>query len=49
MNPEYVIYSYATPIAWKMDDKWFIPDVKYSVTTTRHQNKIRVVIGEMSK
>lgn len=46
---EYTIYSYSTPIAWRIDGVWIIPDVKYSVTTTRHQNKIRVAIGEMGK
>lgn len=34
-----VIYSYATPIAWYDSefDFWFVPDVKYSVTTAKHQ------------
>ncbi len=49
MNPEYAVYSYATPIAWRLDGKWFMPDVKYSPTTTHHQHKIRTAIGEMNK
>lgn len=43
-NPgvSYVVYSYATPIAWvRMDGETVIPDVGYSVTTTRHQNLCR--------
>lgn len=48
MNPEYTVYSYATPIAWRLDGIWFMPDVKYSPSTTRHQNKISTAIGVMS-
>lgn len=32
-----VIYSYGTPIAWLDAGAWIIPDVRYSVTTGRHQ------------
>lgn len=46
---EYTVYSYDTPIAWRMHGVWIIPDIKYSVTTTRHQNKIRTAIGEIGK
>lgn len=28
------IYSYATPIAWQIDNVWIIPDVTYSATTS---------------
>jgi hypothetical protein len=38
---KYVVYSYATPIAWLDDDGWTMPKVKYSVTTTNHQNVTR--------
>lgn len=42
----YVIYSYGTPIAWHVPDGsssfWVIPEVTYSVTTTNHQNVVRV-------
>lgn len=44
-NDTYIVYSYRTPIGWvKLDgnDNWFIPDVKYSVSTTHHQNVLRV-------
>lgn len=39
---DYTIYSYATPIAWRDNGEWIIPDVKYSVTTSRHQSQVRV-------
>jgi hypothetical protein len=39
----YRVYSYSTPIAWWSEQEgWVIPDVKYSITTTRHQSKARV-------
>jgi hypothetical protein len=37
----YVVYSYWTPIAWFDGETWTIPDVKYSPTTSRHQNIVR--------
>lgn len=40
----YVVYSYQTPIAWTFGDGWTVPPVKYSVTTTGHQNVIKVEI-----
>lgn len=46
---EYTIYSFDTPIAWRIDGVWIIPDVKYGVATKRHQDKIRAAIGEMDK
>lgn len=33
-----VIYSYSTPIAWLDAGAWVIPDVHYSVTTSKHQS-----------
>jgi len=42
----YIIYSYATPIAWRTSDgSWFLPTDSYSVTTSRHQTLIRVALG----
>lgn len=44
-NDVFVIYSYATPIAWSKCDgnlEWVIPNVKYSSTTTNHQSLISV-------
>lgn len=41
-----VIYSYATPIAWKDGDVWIIPAVTYSVTTSaKHMPEVRRVLG----
>jgi hypothetical protein len=41
----YVVYSYATPIAWHDTEAgWVIPDEHYSVTTTIHQNRIRTAL-----
>lgn len=34
---DYIVFSYATPIAWHLPDGWVIPPVSYSVTTSRHQ------------
>lgn len=37
----YVVYSYATPIAWGREgDLLTVPDVRYSVTTSRHQSAV---------
>ena len=38
--PDYVVYSYATPIAWHGARGWTVPPVKYSLTTTRHQGNL---------
>jgi len=39
-------YSYGTPIAWRyVNDDWYMPPVRYSVTTSRHQNQVADVIG----
>lgn len=40
-NPNYVVKSYDTPIAWHGDAGWIVPDVKYSRTTSRLQGTIR--------
>jgi hypothetical protein len=37
----YIVYSYATPIAWVLKDGTEVkPPVKYSVTTSKHQGKL---------
>ncbi len=42
-RPEYVVYSYSTPIAWWSEAHgWTIPAVKYSATTSRHQSTARI-------
>jgi hypothetical protein len=38
---DYVIYSYATPIAWRTEGHWEIPTEKYSVTTSKQQGTVR--------
>lgn len=40
----YIVYSYATPIAWYTERHgWVIPPVKYSRTTSVHQGKLYLV------
>lgn len=43
---DYAIYSYQTPIAWHRPDMdcWVMPNVGYSVTTTRHQGVVRRIL-----
>lgn len=46
-NAQYLIYSYQTPIAWvDSDGVWFVPDVRYSVTTTNHQSAVKSAIDK---
>ncbi len=44
----FVVYSYSTPIAWRSATGWFMPPVKYSVTTTNHQNVLATAIAHPS-
>lgn len=41
----YAVYSYFTPIAWYAHGTWTVPDVRYSVTTSKHQNIVRKAVG----
>lgn len=44
---DYVIYSYATPIAWHdVEAGWIVPEVSYSITTTIQQNQVRAALHE---
>lgn len=44
-GPVYVVFSYATPIAWWAPETgWAVPDARYSVTTSRHQHIVRDAI-----
>ena len=43
-----VIYSYGTPIAWLDAGAWVVPDVRYSVTTGRHQGQLWPLPGRVS-
>lgn len=53
----YVIYSYGTPIAWRQyvsrEDSardgaqtWMVPADRYSVTTSKHQAKVRTALSQ---
>ena len=43
---DYVVYSYGTPIAYRaeLSGQWIVPDVKHSVTTSKHQGTIRYAL-----
>ncbi len=42
---DYVVFSYATPIAWHaVKHGWIVSEDKYSQTTTQHQTAIRVAV-----
>ena len=37
----YIVWSYGTPIAWHVTRRgWVVPDVSYSLTTSRHQGQL---------
>ena len=42
----YAVYSYRTPIAWYANGIWFAPPVRYSVTTSRHQGRLYMLLGQ---
>ena len=39
-RPDYVVWSYETPIAWHGRRGWTVPPVKYSQTTGRHLSHV---------
>jgi hypothetical protein len=42
----YVVFSYGTPIAWRIDGRdWYTVSQKFTVTTSKHQNLVRRVIA----
>lgn len=42
----YVVWSYGTPIAWRLPMVgWTVPDVRYSATTSKHQRIVRDAIA----
>jgi hypothetical protein len=46
---KYVLYSYATPMAWLLEGgEWVKPQVKYSPITSGHQSVFASAIGEMA-
>jgi hypothetical protein len=42
---DYVVYSYATPIAWHAAGEWVMPEVRYSVTTSKQQGRIATALS----
>lgn len=44
-EPDYVVYSYSTPIAWHGSRGWVMPDQRYSVTTSKQQGKIATALA----
>ena len=54
---DYVIYSYSTPIAYRITtanpqtgehrSQWIEPSARYSVTTSKHQAKVRTAISRI--
>lgn len=42
---DYVIRSYATPIAWRAEGEWFVPWHGYGVTTSKHQGRVRMAVS----
>lgn len=42
----YAVYSYRTPIAWYANGSWYVPPVRYSVTTSRHQGRLYMLLGQ---
>jgi hypothetical protein len=44
-RPDFIVYSYSTPIAWHSNSGWFMPNCKYSTTTSKHQNYVRKAVA----
>lgn len=48
-DPRFVVYSYATPIAFVFgDDTVYVPDTKYSATTSRGQTLCRAWLARQA-
>lgn len=46
---DYTVLSYATPIAWHDTERgWVMPDVRYSVTTSKAQSRIRPAVAALA-
>lgn len=39
----YYVMSYGTPIAWFADHTWYVPNVRYSQSTSRQQSALNLV------
>lgn len=46
-HADYIVWSYETPIAWLTYGIWYMPEKRYSPTTTQHQGKIRTALSVM--
>ena len=47
--PTFAVYSYSTPIAWrKADGTWVMPDARYSVSTSVHQGRTRLMLSNVT-
>lgn len=44
-DADYVVYSWDTPIAWHTQNGWHMPDVRYSVSTSKQQSRIRTALS----
>lgn len=43
---DFIVYSYRTPIAWHIPGEgWIVPPVTYSVSTSRHQQSVRMALS----
>lgn len=39
-HAQYVVYSYRTPIAYLHAGVWYVPNVRYSITTSHHHGNV---------
>ena len=46
---DYIVWSYDTPIAWHNSLGWYMPDERYSVTTTTQQGRIRTALSSFTE
>lgn len=44
--PNYVIYSYSTPIAIFANGLWYLTDAHYSATTATQQSALRLILED---
>ena len=46
----FVVYSWGTPVAW-VDalGRWVVPSVKFTISTTRTQNRVRSTLDYMGR
>ena len=51
VDSDYIVYSYATPIAWHVPERkgysdfWIIPQTRYSNTSSHHQSVVRQALA----